>query len=103
MKEIIICLFSRPEYYFAFSFVMFLILSFFIGLCEKELDNWLDNKYEDYDSEEFPTIGKMIIIAVFCLSWPLVISLIAFSLPYLLGTWIKNRINNVKNMKKFKL
>ena len=103
MKEIINWFFCDSTHYFVSSAVMFVVLSFLVGLFEGKIDEWLPSIFDDYNKEELPIIGKIVMTMLFCLAWPLLIILIAISLPCILGIYIRSRINNVKNRKKFKL
>ena len=76
--------------YFILSFIVFFILSFIVGIFYRKI----------FDVTGGMPFGVQIIIAaIVSIFWPVLLTIFVFLLPSLVGYWIGEKINNIKDKK----
>lgn len=83
-------IFSRE--YFIWSLIVFLILSFIVGIFNRKI----------YDFTGGMPFGVQIIVAVMVsVFWPVLLIIFGLLLPSLVGYWIGEKINKIKSKKVY--
>ena len=76
--------------YFILSFIVFFILSFIVGIFYRKI----------FDVTGGMPFGVQIIVAaITSIFWPALLTIFVFLLPSLVGYWIGEKINNIKDKK----